>query len=74
MTQEMSGDVSKTKGAMSMLGLLLFLCLMIGLLLSPETFKGVLKLLVIAVIMLAGLAVASTPHPVKMEVSRDGAL
>jgi predicted branched-subunit amino acid permease len=52
---------AKTKGAMSMLGLLLFLGLAISFLLSPETLRNLLKLLVIAVVMLAGLAAASTP-------------
>jgi hypothetical protein len=33
-----------------------------------------LKLLVIALLMLAGLAVASTPHPVKMEVKKNEAI
>ena len=68
----------KTKNAMSMLGLLLFLSLAFSLLFSPETFKGLLKLLVIALIMLAGLAVASPPHPIKpaekMGVEKNGAL
>jgi 4-hydroxybenzoate polyprenyltransferase len=65
----------KAKGAMSMLSLLLLLSLAVTFLLNPETFKGVLKLLVITLIMLAGLAVASTPlSPKPAEVSRDGAL
>jgi 4-hydroxybenzoate polyprenyltransferase len=65
----------KTKGAMSMLGLLLFLSLVTTFLLSPETFRNLLKLLVIALIMLAGLAVASAPlSPRPEEVSRDGAI
>jgi 4-hydroxybenzoate polyprenyltransferase len=70
----MPGDASKTKGAMSMLGLLLLLSLVITFLLNPETFKDVLKLLVIALIMLAGLAVASPPHHVKMGVKKNGAI
>jgi 4-hydroxybenzoate polyprenyltransferase len=65
----------KAKGAMSMLSLLLLLSLAVTFLLNPETFKGVLKLLVIALIMLAGLAVASTPHPLKPEeVGKNGAI
>jgi len=65
-----------TKSAMSMLGLLLFLSLAISVLLSPEAFRNLLKLLVIALIMLAGLAVAATPRPINKpeEVSRDGAI
>ena len=65
---------TKTKGAMSMLGLLLFIGLAITFLLNPETFKGMLKLLVVALIMLAGLAAVSAPHPVKMEVKKNGTL
>jgi len=63
---------AKTKGAMSMLGLLLFLSFAISFLLSPEAFRNMLKLLVIALLMLAGLAVASTPHHVKMGVEKNG--
>jgi hypothetical protein len=59
-----------TKSAMSMLGLLLLFSLAFLLLLSPEAFRNILKLLVIALIMLAGLAVASTPHPLKPEEAR----
>jgi 4-hydroxybenzoate polyprenyltransferase len=72
----MPGDASKTKGAMSMLGLLLLLSLAVTFLLNPETFKGLLKLLVITLILFAGLAVASTPRPINKpeEVSRDGAI
>jgi len=51
----------KAKGAMSMLTLLLFLSLATSFLLNPEAFRNMLKLLVIALIMLAGLAAASTP-------------
>jgi len=65
---------AKTKGAMSMLILLLFLSLAIMFFLSSETLKNMLKLLVIALIMLAGLAVASTPHHVKMGVEKNGTL
>jgi hypothetical protein len=65
---------AKTKGAMSMLGLLLFLSLAISFLLSPETLRNLLKLLVIALLMLAGLAAASTPHHVKMGVEKNGAI
>ena len=64
----------KARSAMSMLGLLLFIGLAITFLLNPETFKSLLKFLVIALIMLAGLAVASTPHHVKMGVEKNGAL
>jgi len=60
---------------MSMLTLFLFLSFAISFLLSPEVFRNLLKFLVIALIMLAGLAVASTPlSPKPAEVSRDGAL
>jgi hypothetical protein len=65
----------KTKTAMSMLSLLLLLSLAVTFLLNPETFKGLLKFLVITLIMLAGLAVASTPHPLKPEeVEKNGAI
>jgi 4-hydroxybenzoate polyprenyltransferase len=65
----------KTKTAMSMLGLLLFLSFAISFFLSPETLKNMLKLLVIALLMLAGLAVASTPPPPKpSEVEKNGAI
>ena len=72
----MPGDASKTKGAMSMLGLLLLLSLAFLLLLSPEAFRNTLKLLVITLIMLAGLAAAAPPHPPKPaeEVPKDGTL
>ena len=62
---------------MSMLALLLFLGLAIMFFSSSETLKNMLKLLVIALLMLAGLAVASTPHPLNKsagEVGKDGAL
>jgi 4-hydroxybenzoate polyprenyltransferase len=66
----------KTKSAMSMLGLLLLLSLAISVLLSPETFRNLLKLLVIALLLFAGLAVASTPRPLNkpVEVNKHEAI
>jgi uncharacterized membrane protein (DUF4010 family) len=65
----------ETKGAMSMLGLLLLVCFAIIFLVNPDAFKSLLKFLVIALILFAGLAVATQPHPLKPEgVSRDGAI
>jgi hypothetical protein len=66
----------KTKNAMSMLGLLLFLSLVTTFLLSPETFRNLLKLLVITLIMLAGLAIASAPRPLNkpVEVNKHEAI
>jgi len=66
----MPGDASKTKSAMSMLGLLLLFSLAFLLVFSPEAFRNMLKLLVITLIMLAGLAVASTPLSPKPEEAR----
>jgi hypothetical protein len=52
---------AKTKGAMSMLALLLLLGLAATLLLGHEALRNLLKLLVIALVLVAGLAAASTP-------------
>ena len=67
---------TKSKNAMSMLGLLLFLSFAISFFLSPEAFRNLLKLLVIALLMLAGLAVTSTPRPLKPaeEVEKNGTI
>ena len=63
----------KTKSAMSMLGLLLLVCFAIIFLFDSNVFKSLLKLLVIALILFAGLAVASAPHPLKPEeVGKNG--
>jgi hypothetical protein len=52
---------AKTKGAMSMLALLLFLSIAVTLLFGSEALRSLLKLLVIALVLVAGLAAASTP-------------
>jgi hypothetical protein len=67
---------AKTRGAMSMLTLLLFLSLAISFLLSPEVFRNLLKFLVIALILFAGLAIASTPRPLNksVEVGKNEAI
>ena len=65
----------KARSAMSMLGLLLFVCFTIIFLVNPDAFKSLLKFLVIALILFAGLAAASTPHPLKPEeVGKNGAI
>jgi hypothetical protein len=63
-------EVVKTKNAMSMLGLLLLFSLAFLFLFSRETLRNMLKLLVITLILLAGLAAVSTPHPRKTEEAR----
>jgi len=62
-THGMPGD-PKTKGAMSMLALLLLLGLAATLLLGHEALRNLLKLLVIALVLVAGLAAATAPQPI----------
>jgi O-antigen ligase len=65
---------AKAKGAMSMLALLLFLGLAATLLLGSEAFRNLLKLLVIALVLVAGLAAAAAPQPIgKTEEGRPPA-
>ena len=66
----------KARSAMSMLGLLLFLSLAFLFLFSWETFRNMLKMLIIVLLLFASLAVASTPRPINKpgEVEKNGTI